>query len=515
MKRLSISTVESVITLPGDKMGCFSHVASKPDRMLFQRRREHGSAEINHRAILQTAMKIQIIGQQIILKALTENGRFLQQWIIAQSPEGWAWNNVGDGIYRCDYVKQQQPIDEEERLTCESAVDIIRRLIFNADCHRPWHCGLLFSYDLIDLTESLPSAKGDKKIADVEMLCPEILLEWDGRSIDAVLTGFIFDKDQRKVIEKRIKNFAPEVCRELSPSGNSAVSVDCSDEDFINKINNAKRYLYSGDVFQLVLSRSFLLPCHRPWAAYQYLLDQNPAPYHFYWNSSDWKLFGASPETSVLVNERARQVSLYPIAGTRPRGFTESGFINPDLDERLEAELRMDAKELSEHSMLVDLARNDLARICLPGGRQVKQFMKVEKYSRVMHLVSEVKGHLRPELDALHAYQACLNMGTLVGSPKVRAMALLRNLEADYRGAYGGAIGMIDQYGNLDTSIVIRSAFVTNGQARIQAGAGIVLESDPHAEMQETRFKAQAVVNAIIHSNQSSDKDVYEYSVAG
>lgn len=515
MTRLAIHNIQMPVLLPGDKMGCFSHVASAPDRMLFQRRAAHGSADILHRAILHAALKVQIIGRAIHLHAFTENGEYLRRWLCEQLPASLDWQQHSDQLLVGTWPLENPPLDEEQRLIHAGVMDVVRTLMYGVDCNRPWHCGVLFSYDLADHMEQLPPATGVRPLADVEMLCPEILLEWDGKSAEATLTGFAFAEHQRQPVEQRLVRFIPEIRHEPQPGGDSQVSTDSDDADFITRVEAAKHYLHTGDVFQLVLSRSFFMDCPRPWAAYQHLLEQNPAPYHFYWNHPQWQLFGASPETSVQVDAHSRRVTLYPIAGTRPRGLTDTGLLNPDLDERLEAELRMDAKELAEHSMLVDLARNDLARICMPGARQVQRLMQVEKYSRVMHLVSTVCGHLRPDLDALHAYQACLNMGTLVGAPKVRAMSLLRQHETDYRGAYGGALGMIDQYGNLDTCIVIRSAFVKQGRARIQAGAGIVLDSDPHAEMQETRLKAMAVIQAITRSNQSSAREIYAYSAVG
>ncbi len=199
----------------------------------------------------------------------------------------------------------------------------------------------------------------------------------------------------------------------------------------------------------------------------------------------------------MKYDAESREVELYPIAGTRPRGRDARGAIDAELDNRLEAELRLDAKEIAEHMMLVDLARNDLARVCRSGTRQVRDMLKVDRYSHVMHLVSRVAGELHGELDALHAYRACLNMGTLVGAPKVRAMQLLRQYEDGYRGSYGGAIGILDSAGNLDTSIVIRSAEVREGIARVRAGAGVVLDSDPRLEAEETRNKALAVLTAV------------------
>ena len=217
----------------------------------------------------------------------------------------------------------------------------------------------------------------------------------------------------------------------------------------------------------------------------------------FYMRDEDFSLFGASPESALKYEVKSQQVEVYPIAGTRPRGKFANGQINPDLDSRIELELRNDQKERAEHLMLVDLARNDVARISVPGTRHAKELLKVDRYSQVMHLVSRVVGKLKPELDALHAYQACMNMGTLVGAPKVRAAELVRKTEGKRRGSYGGAVGYLTGDGAMDSCIVIRAAFVKNNIAYVQAGAGVVFDSDPMSEANETRAKAQAVITAI------------------
>lgn len=191
----------------------------------------------------------------------------------------------------------------------------------------------------------------------------------------------------------------------------------------------------------------------------------------------------------MKYSAQTRQVEIYPIAGSRPRGFDEQGQIDLDLDARLELELRLDKKELAEHLMLVDLARNDVARVCESGSRHVKALMQIDRYSHIMHLVSRVVGKLRPELDALHAYQACMNMGTLTGAPKIKAMQLIYLVEQQKRHSYGGAVGYLSSNGNLDTCIVIRSAFVQNGIAHIQAGCGEVLDSDPQMEQMKPAIK--------------------------
>ena len=235
----------------------------------------------------------------------------------------------------------------------------------------------------------------------------------------------------------------------------------------------------------------------------------------FFMQDNDFTLFGASPESSLKYDAVSRQIEIYPIAGTRPRGRRADGSLDRDLDSRIELEMRTDHKELSEHLMLVDLARNDLARICTPGSRYVADLTKVDRYSFVMHLVSRVVGELRQDLDVLHAYRACMNMGTLSGAPKVRAMQLIAAAEGKRRGSYGGAgghftaprgaVGYFTAHGDLDTCIVIRSAYVQEGIATVQAGAGIVLDSVPQSEADETRNKARAVLRAIAQAHHAKE----------
>lgn len=225
----------------------------------------------------------------------------------------------------------------------------------------------------------------------------------------------------------------------------------------------------------------------------------------FFMQDDDFTLFGASPESALKYDAGNRQIEIYPIAGTRPRGRRADGSLDLDLDSRIELEMRTDHKELAEHLMLVDLARNDLARICQAGNRYVADLTKVDRYSFVMHLVSRVVGTLRADLDVLHAYQACMNMGTLSGAPKVRAMQLIAASEGTRRGSYGGAVGYFTATGDLDTCIVIRSAYVEDGIATVQAGAGVVLDSIPQAEADETRNKARAVLRAIATAHHAKE----------
>jgi anthranilate synthase component 1 len=279
------------------------------------------------------------------------------------------------------------------------------------------------------------------------------------------------------------------------------VSVDAADAAFAATVSAMKEHIVAGDVFQIVPSRTFSIPCPDPLTAYASLRLLNPSPYLFYGNFSDFVLFGASPESAVKVDGKRRSVEISPIAGTRARGFKSDGSLDADLDSRIEAELRLDEKENAEHMMLVDLARNDIARVAKPGTRHVADLARIDRYSHVMHLVSRVQGTLRDDLDALHAYQASMNMGTLTGAPKIKAMQLIRQFERNRRGHYGGAVGYLRGDGSLDTAIIIRSALVQAGMAHVRAGAGVVHDSVPQLEADETRRKAEAVMRAIARAS--------------
>ena len=270
-----------------------------------------------------------------------------------------------------------------------------------------------------------------------------------------------------------------------------------SDADFCELVAKMQQHIAIGDAYQVVPSRGFVIDCPQPLQTYRYLHDADPSPYMFYIATDDFELFGASPESSLLHSAKTGQVAIRPIAGTRPRGFAPDGGIDHELDIRLELELRSDAKEVAEHVMLVDLARNDVARISAPGTRKVTQLLRVDRYSRVMHLVSEVTGQLASDLHPLDAFRASMTMGTLTGAPKLRAAELIRQYEGTRRGSYGGAVGYLRGDGELDTCIVIRSAFARGGKAIVQAGAGVVSDSVPQREADETAHKASNVLRAI------------------
>lgn len=297
---------------------------------------------------------------------------------------------------------------------------------------------------------------------------------------------------------------SPEAQATLTASAHQQATEDTitayptmSDADFCELVAKMQQHIAIGDAYQVVPSRGFVIDCPQPLQTYRYLHDADPSPYMFYIATDDFELFGASPESSLLHSAKTGQVAIRPIAGTRPRGFASDGSIDHELDIRLELELRSDAKEVAEHVMLVDLARNDVARISAPGTRKVTQLLRVDRYSRVMHLVSEVTGQLASDLHPLDAFRASMTMGTLTGAPKLRAAELIRQYEGTRRGSYGGAVGYLRGDGELDTCIVIRSAFARGGKAIVQAGAGVVSDSVPQREADETAHKASNVLRAI------------------
>ncbi|MEK7862147.1 MAG: anthranilate synthase component I family protein, partial [Chloroflexota bacterium] len=256
------------------------------------------------------------------------------------------------------------------------------------------------------------------------------------------------------------------------------------------RVRQARDLIAEGDCYQVVLSQRFdVRPSPEPLALYRALRHVNPSPYMFLLETPDATLVGASPEPFVRVE--GGRVVMHPIAGTRPRGVDDAE------DAARERELRGSEKERAEHVMLVDLARNDIGRIARPGSVQVRELMRVDRFSHVMHLTSVVDGVLPDGTDALDAFRACFPAGTVSGAPKIRAMERIAELERDRRGPYAGAVGYLGFDGTLDTCITIRTAVIADGVCRIQAGAGIVADSDPAAEEAETRQKAGALLRAL------------------
>ena len=290
---------------------------------------------------------------------------------------------------------------------------------------------------------------------------------------------------------------APAVAPEVAPiTGKPAEPVSLFGEAaFKAAVVKAKEYITEGDIMQVVLSQRMQKPFHaHPLSLYRSLRTLNPSPYMFYVDAGDFHVVGSSPEILVrLENEpegKAPKITLRPIAGTRPRGAT------PEADAALAAELLADEKECAEHTQLLDLGRNDVGRVAQTGSVKLTDRMVIERYSHVMHIVSNVEGDLKPNLSALDVLKATFPAGTVSGAPKVRAMEIIDELEPVKRGVYAGAVGYLGFSGDMDLAIAIRTAVIKDGMLNVQAGAGIVADSNPDAEWQETQNKARAVIRA-------------------
>ncbi len=271
---------------------------------------------------------------------------------------------------------------------------------------------------------------------------------------------------------------------------NTEIESNFTKEEYLNIVERVKKYIYAGDVIQVVTSRRMQRKTKAdPFAIYRALRTGNPSPYMYYLHLDDFQIIGASPEMLIRVEDNV--ITSHPIAGTKPRGATV------EEDAQLEYELVNSEKERAEHIMLVDLGRNDVGRVSEIGSVKVKRLMGVDRYSHVMHLVSEVTGKLQDGLTAFDAMRACFPAGTLSGAPKIRAMEIIGEMEGEHRGPYAGAVGYFGFSGNADTAITIRTLVLKDGVAYAQAGGGIVSDSNPEEEYQETIHKARAVFKAI------------------
>ncbi len=405
-------------------------------------------------------------------------------------------------------------MDEESRLKSINQMDVIRAVGFAFElASQPFRvtCGLLgaISYDFVDQFEKLPANSQDVLgNPDYEMYFADNIFLMDHRHGKGyvVVNAIITDDDRDGIYEESQQCFNTyfETAKKQRPEPNSLASTtekpgtDTDQETYESMVRTAKEHIIEGDIFQVVLSRTITEPCPaEPLDVYRKLRTLNPSPYMFYLNTQNTTLMGASPELNLRVSGTCeRYVEIRPIAGTKPRG-RKDGKIDPDTDIRYEAELKLDRKELAEHMMLVDLARNDIARVSEPGSRIVNEMLITERYESVMHLVSNVKGKLRNDLDALSAYLATMNMGTLTGAPKIEAMKIIRQLEKNKRGYYGGAVMYLTVDGQFDSCITIRSLQVKGNTAYIRAGAGIVHDSIPSSEFDETQHKANSCIKAI------------------
>ena len=362
-----------------------------------------------------------------------------------------------------------------------------------------------FAYDTIRWVENIPQqGEDDLQLEDAVLMFYSTLLAFDHVRQQILIISNVFVDESADQLEAKYQTALSEIESlesllkqpvTIPPFGQTQMEDDTvksnfSKSDYLKAVDKCKESIKAGDIFQAVLSQRFTVSVTTScFNIYRALRMVNPSPYMFYLKLKDHSVIGSSPEMLVKIIDGSIQYR--PIAGTRPRGKDE------DEDALLAEELKADEKEKAEHIMLVDLGRNDLGRVCEFGSVEVVDLMFIEKYSHVMHLVSSLRGQLRPGVDRFEALMACFPAGTVTGAPKVRAMEIIDQLEPTRRAVYAGAILYLDFSGNLDSCIAIRTLVVKDGKAYIQAGGGIVADSIPEKEFQETINKSRALIKAV------------------
>ena len=375
------------------------------------------------------------------------------------------------------------------------------------------------SYETVTRFEELPSPTADPLgLPESLFMLVDTMLAFDHATHKIKVISYVFldspdiETAYRQAVEKidslvdRLKTPLLPGQAELKPvARGKGLSSNMSRGDFEDKVRLIKEYITAGEAIQVVLSQRLKQPTRaNPFDIYRALRTINPSPYMFFLDFKDFHIIGASPEILVRVEDGA--VMTRPLAGTRPRGK------DPAEDDRLDKELRSDEKERAEHIMLVDLGRNDIGRVSQPGTVEVSDLMNVERYSHVMHLVSHVQGQLRGNMTPLDALRACFPAGTVSGAPKIRAMEIIAELETEKRGPYAGAVGYLSFSGNMDMAIAIRTMVVNRGIAYTQAGCGVVYDSIPEKEYEESMNKARALLNAVSQAEDTSPKAEENYA---
>ena len=365
-------------------------------------------------------------------------------------------------------------------------------------------------YDMVRFFEQVKqSEKQGLGLPDFFLMLTDTMLIFDSlrQKIQVVSNAHVNGGDIEAVYRESVQKIDAIITRLKSPAellnrddGGSSVGFvsNMQKQDFLSAVERSKEYVMAGDIVQVVLSQRFERPSRvDPFTVYRALRVINPSPYMYYLDTGEAKLVGSSPE--ILVRMENGRIVLRPIAGTRRRGETESA------DHALEEELKRDPKEIAEHIMLVDLGRNDVGRVAKIGSVTVTDLMTVERYSHVMHLVSNVEGDLEDGLDAFDVLAACFPAGTVSGAPKVRAMEIIEELEPTRRGPYAGSVGYFSYSGNLDMCITIRTLIMRDGKVSVQAGAGIVADSEPEKEYVETVNKAKGMMKAVDMAEEGLD----------
>jgi len=403
--------------------------------------------------------------------------------------------------YDSDSFESQEghPLDNLRALIAESRIDLPEDL--------PAASAGLFGYlgyDMIRLVENLPNVNPDPLgVPDALMMRPSVIAVLDGVKGDVIVVApawagsgqsarAAYAQAAERVMDavRDLDRALPRQARNLGdPSEDAPPVSNFTHEGYKAAVEKAKEYIRAGDIFQVVPSQRWSQPFRQPpFALYRSLRRTNPSPFMFYFNFGGFQVIGASPE--ILVRVMGGEVTIRPIAGTRPRGET------PEEDRANEADLLADPKEQAEHLMLLDLGRNDVGRVARIGSVRPTEEFIIERYSHVMHIVSNVVGELAPDQDALSALLAGLPAGTVSGAPKVRAMEIIDELEPEKRGVYGGGVGYFSAGGDMDVCIALRTAVVKDEQLYIQAGGGVVFDSDAEAEYMETVHKSNAIRRA-------------------
>ena len=403
----------------------------------------------------------------------------------------------------CGKVTIEKDGDETEKVT-DKPLEVLREILKDYKAPRlaglpPFAGGFVgyFAYAMIGYAEpKLNIKKGT--FNDYDMMLFDKVIAYDHLKQKI---NIIVNMKTDKVMENygkataQIQDLANLIRSQQTadiPVSKSKIDFTCnvSKEEYCKLVEKTKEYIVDGDIFQAVISRQFSSPYEGSLInPYRVLRTTNPSPYMVYMKIDDEEIMSTSPET--LVRLENGRLTTFPVAGSRPRGLTEKE------DQELEADLLSDEKELSEHNMLVDLGRNDLGRISKFDSVEVTKYMMIHKYSKIMHICSQVEGDIKDDCDALSAIESVLPAGTLSGAPKIRACEIIEELESEERGVYGGALGYLDFTGNMDTCIAIRMAVKKDGRVYVQAGGGIVADSIPENEYQESANKAAAVMNAI------------------
>ena len=419
------------------------------------------------------------------------------------------WRCQGDRaeINRNARAGGEETFRPEQKGALDSLRDLLKEsLIDLPEAMPPSAAGLIgyMGYDTVRLMERLDPAKEDRiGTPDGMFMRPTIMVVFDSVTDQLSIvtpvrpTTEVTPKQAYDRAHARLDDIEQALARPLGGSQKiSDTLLDIEDpvsntsrQEYIDMVGRAREYIRAGDIFQVVLSQRFATPFTLPpFSLYRALRRTNPSPFLYFLKFGDFAVIGSSPE--ILVRLRDGKITVRPIAGTRRRGKT------PTEDQALAQELLNDPKELAEHLMLLDLGRNDVGQVAETGSITLTQKMTIEFYSHVMHIVSEVRGKINPIYDALQAFAAGFPAGTVSGAPKVRAMQIIDELEKDKRGIYAGAVGYFSVDGSMDTCIVLRTAIVKDGMMHVQAGAGIVADSDPDAEYAECQAKAQALFRA-------------------